>query len=44
MDGVEVEEGNGMTVSGKTVTFDIAPLTQSDFDAGISKDVSLIFI
>ena len=44
VDGVEVEEGDGMTVSGKTVTFDIAPLTQSDFDAGISKDVSLIFI
>jgi hypothetical protein len=44
VDGVEVEAGSGMSVSGNTVTFDTAPLTQLEYDAGITKDVSLIKI
>ena len=44
VDGVEVEHGSGVTISGGTATFDVAPLTQSGYDSGISKDVSLIRI
>ena len=44
VDGVEVEEGSGMSISGNTVTFDVAPLTQSLYDAGTTKDVSIIKI
>ena len=44
VDGVEIEHGSGVTISGGTATFDVAPLTQSGYDSGISKDVSLILI
>lgn len=44
VDGVEIEHGDGVTISGGTATFDTAPLTQSEYDLGISKDVSLIRI
>jgi len=44
VDGVEIEHGSGVTISGGTATFDVAPLTQSEYDSGISKDVSLIRI
>ena len=47
IDGVEIEEGvgaNQMQKSGNTVTFNTAPLTQSEYDSGITKDVSLILI
>lgn len=44
VDGVEIEHGSGVTISGGTATFDTAPLTQSEYDLGISKDVSLIRI
>ena len=44
VDGVEVEHGSGVTISGGTATFDVAPLTLDNFNNGISKDVSLIRI
>ena len=44
VDGVEVEHGSGVTISGGTATFDVAPLTLDNFNDGISKDVSLIRI
>ena len=44
INGVEIEHGSGVTISGGTATFDTAPLTQSEYDLGISKDVSLIRI
>ena len=44
VDGVEVEHGSGVTISGGTATFDVAPLTQDNFNDGIFKDVSLIRI
>ena len=47
IDGVEIEEGifpNQMQKSGNTVTFNTAPLTQSEYDSGVTKDVALILI
>lgn len=44
VDGIEVEHGSGVTISGGTATFDVAPLTLDNFNDGISKDVSLIRI
>ena len=44
VDGVEIEHGSGVTISGGTAIFDIAPLTQSEYDSGNFKDVSLIRI
>ena len=44
VDGIEVEHGSGVTISGGTATFDVAPLTLDNFNNGISKDVSLIRI
>ena len=44
VDGVEIEHGSGVTISGGTATFDVAPLTLDNFNNGISKDVSLIRI
>ena len=44
VDGIEIEHGSGVTISGGTATFDVAPLTLDNFNNGISKDVSLIRI
>ena len=44
VDGIEIEHGSGVTISGGTATFDVAPLTQDNFNDGIFKDVSLIRI
>ena len=44
VDGIEIEHGSGVTISGGTATFDVAPLTLDNFNDGISKDVSLIRI
>ncbi len=47
IDGEEIDEGilpNQMSISGNTVTFNTAPLTQALYDAGTTKDVSIIKI
>ncbi len=47
IDGEEIDEGilpNQMSISGNTVTFNTAPLTQALYDAGTTKDISIIKI
>mgnify|MGYP001588708850 FL=1 len=44
VDGAEVEHGDGVTISGNNATFDTTIYTQEEYDAGTTKDISLIKI